>query len=61
MFALAGSQASGDDRLVQGTCFINSIPLVTIIDTGATHCFIAADCVKRLGLELSMMNGEMVV
>ncbi|XP_058751789.1 uncharacterized protein LOC131624885 [Vicia villosa] len=36
-------------------------PLITIIDTGATHCFISADCVERLSLVLSAMNGEMVV
>src|SRR3954463_751465 len=61
VFALSGTQTSSEDGLVRGTCFINSIPLITIIDTGATHCFIAADCVKRLGLTLSAMNGEMVV
>ena len=47
MFALAGTQASGGDRLIRGICFINSTPLIAIIDTGVTHCFIAADCVKR--------------
>ncbi|XP_058741205.1 uncharacterized protein LOC131613564 [Vicia villosa] len=61
VFALAGTQASGGDRLIRGICFINSMPLITIIDTGAKHCFIAAVCVKRLNLELSSMNGEMVV
>ncbi|XP_058756896.1 uncharacterized protein LOC131630121 [Vicia villosa] len=33
----------------------------SIIDTSATHCFVATDCVKSLGLELSSMNREMVV
>ncbi|XP_058775257.1 uncharacterized protein LOC131649513 [Vicia villosa] len=61
VFALAGTQISTEDRLIRGTCFINSMPLITIIDTGATHCFIAAECVERLGLVLSSMNGEMVV
>ncbi|XP_058758243.1 uncharacterized protein LOC131631466 [Vicia villosa] len=61
VFGLAGSQASSDDKLIQGTCFINRIPLLAIVDTGASHCFIAADCVERLGLVLSNMNGEMVV
>ena len=54
-------QTAVEDRLIRGTCFINSTPLITIIDTGATHYFIAADCVERLGLMLSFMNGEMVV
>ncbi|XP_058775725.1 uncharacterized protein LOC131650000 [Vicia villosa] len=61
VFALARTQAFGGDRLIIGICFINSTPLITIIDTGATHCFIVDDCVKRLSLELSSMNGEMVV
>ncbi|XP_058753893.1 uncharacterized protein LOC131627083 [Vicia villosa] len=61
VFALAGTQTSTEDRLIRGTCFINSMPLITIIDTGATHCFIAAECVEKLGLVLSSMNGEMVV
>ncbi|XP_058725878.1 uncharacterized protein LOC131597185 [Vicia villosa] len=61
VFASAGTQTSTGDGLIRGTCFINSTPLITIIDTGATHCFIAADCVERLKLMLSTMNGEMVV
>ncbi|XP_058762165.1 uncharacterized protein LOC131635555 [Vicia villosa] len=60
VFALAGTQTASEDRCIRGTCFINSIPLITIIDIGATHCFVAADCVERLNLELSVMNGEMV-
>ncbi|XP_058777181.1 uncharacterized protein LOC131651541 [Vicia villosa] len=31
------------------------------VDARVTHCFIVADCVKRLGLILSFMNGEMVI
>src|SRR3954463_5199529 len=61
VFALSGTQTTSEDSLIRGTCFINSIPLITIIDTGASHCFISADCVNRLGLVLSSMNGEMVV
>ena len=61
MFTLAGTQTANEDRLIRGTCFINSTPLITIIDTSATHCFIVAGCVKRLSLMLSSMNREMVV
>ncbi|XP_050919702.1 uncharacterized protein LOC127137274 [Lathyrus oleraceus] len=42
VFALSGTQTTNEDGLVRGTCFINNIPLITIIDTGATHCFVAA-------------------
>ena len=61
VFSLVEDQTAVEDRLIRGICFINSTPLITIINTSATHCFIAADCVKRLGLMLSSMNGEMDV
>ncbi|XP_058784351.1 uncharacterized protein LOC131659135 [Vicia villosa] len=61
VFSLAGTQTGNEDGLIRGTCFINNTPLVTIIETGSTHCFIAADYVKRLNLALSAMNVEMVV
>ncbi|XP_050919616.1 uncharacterized protein LOC127137174 [Lathyrus oleraceus] len=61
VFALSGTQTTNEDGLVRGTCFINSIPLITIIDTGATHCFVAADCVERLGISLSSLGRDMIV
>ena len=61
VFALVEDQTAAEDRLIRGTCFINSTPLITIIDIGATHSFIAADYAKKLSLVLSSMNREMVV
>ena len=61
VFALTDTQTENEDRLIRGTCFFNNTPLIAIIDTGATHCFIAVDCAYRLGLVMSSMNGEMVV
>src|ERR1044072_1337507 len=61
VFALFGSDTKPDDRLIKGTCFINDIPLIAIIDTGATYSFIALDCAKRLNLEISNMDGSMVI
>ena len=43
VFALVEDQTAVEDRLIRGTYFINSTYLITIIDTGATHFFIAAD------------------
>lgn len=48
-------------RLIRGTCFINSIPLIVIIYTGATYSFISLDCAKRLELKLSSMVRSMVI
>jgi hypothetical protein len=61
VFALSGTQTVNEDRLIRGSCSVNNTPLIAIIDTGATHCFIAADRASKLGLVMSCMNGEMVV
>ncbi|XP_039690613.1 uncharacterized protein [Medicago truncatula] len=39
----------------------SSCKVFALADTGATYCFIAADCVSKLGLVMSSINGEMVV
>ena len=47
--------------LIRGTCFINSIPFITIIDTDATHSLLSAECVSRLNLEVCAMSGNLVI
>jgi len=42
-------------------CFINSTPLIAIIDTGATHSFIASSCVEHLGLVVTPLTRGMVI
>ncbi|XP_050897967.1 uncharacterized protein LOC127104864 [Lathyrus oleraceus] len=49
------------DRLIRGTCFINGIPFIAIIDTWATYSFISLDYVESLGLKLPAMVGIMVI
>ncbi|XP_058774901.1 uncharacterized protein LOC131649168 [Vicia villosa] len=61
VFALVGAQSTSEDRTVKGTCFIHNIPLIAIIDTGATHSFISVDCVKRLGLVPSTLDRKMTI
>lgn len=61
VFALSVVDTSAEERLIRGMCFINNMPLIVIIDTGATHSFISLDCAKRLNLELSVMCGSMVI
>jgi len=41
--------------------FINSTPLISIIDTGATYSFIASTCVERLGLVVTSLSRGMVI
>jgi len=42
-------------------CFINSTHLIAIIDTGATHSFMASGCVERLGLVVTPLLRGMVI
>ncbi|XP_050892723.1 uncharacterized protein LOC127098223 [Lathyrus oleraceus] len=61
VFTLTGSETTSSDGLIQGTCFINNIPMISIIDMGATHSFVSLKCAERLGLKLSFMVGSMIV
>lgn len=61
MFALSGAKTTRSDNLIMGMCFINSIPLIAIIDMDATHSFISLDCSKKLNMEISPMVGSMVI
>lgn len=61
MFALTGSQTTSFDRLIRGTCYIHNTLLITIIDTSVTHSFIYTNCVKRLGLVVSILSSGLVI
>ncbi|XP_050896160.1 uncharacterized protein LOC127102881 [Lathyrus oleraceus] len=61
VFTLSGVEAPKYDNLVRGTCFINNIPLITIIDIGETHAIISIDYIKRLNLMVYAMNDNMVI
>lgn len=57
-FALSWTETTSADRLIRGMHFINNIPMVFIIDTGAIRSFISLDYSKRLDLKLSYMVGN---
>lgn len=61
VFALSGTETTSVGHLIRGMCFINGIPLISIIYTGATHLFVLLDCAEKLGLKLSSMDGNMIV
>ncbi|XP_050920408.1 uncharacterized protein LOC127138046 [Lathyrus oleraceus] len=61
VFSLSGMEVSRLDNLILGTCFINGVSLVDIIDTGVTHSIISPDCVVKLNLAVSLMKGIMVI
>lgn len=58
---LTGSQLNSSNRLIRGTCYIHDIPMIAIIGTVATHSFISANCVRKIGLVLSTLNDGLVV
>lgn len=51
VFALSRSETTSVGQLIWGMCFINSIPLIAIIDTGATYSFVSLNYAERLGLD----------
>ena len=55
------SEANSSNRLIRGTCFINSIMVHAIIDTGAMHSFVFVDYAERLGFKLSVIIESMVI
>ncbi|XP_050915274.1 uncharacterized protein LOC127130281 [Lathyrus oleraceus] len=61
VFTLFGIETTSIDYLIRGTCFINGISLIVIIDTGATYLFVSLDYAEKLGLKLSYMDGNMIV
>jgi len=61
VFALNAKEVEQLDNLIRGMCFINSTPLIAIIDTSATHSFIASSCVERLGLAVTPLLRGMVI
>ena len=61
MFALNVEEVEQPDNLIRGMCFINSTPLIAIIDTGDTHSFISASCVERLNLVVTSLLRRIVI
>lgn len=47
--------------MIRGMCYINGVFMIAIIDIGATHSFISLDCLKRLNIVVSSLNGSMVI
>lgn len=58
---MTGTDTTSVDCLIRGTCFINNIPLIAIINTGETRSFVSLDYAERLGLKFSDMDGNMTV
>ncbi|XP_057443896.1 uncharacterized protein LOC130736059 [Lotus japonicus] len=61
VFAISGEQAAVTDDLNQGTCVIAGTSLMVLFDSGATHSFIAEECVKKLGLLTVDLPFDLVV
>ncbi|XP_050920194.1 uncharacterized protein LOC127137814 [Lathyrus oleraceus] len=44
------------NNLIQGTCFIQGVMLIDMIDIGENHSFISIECINKLKLQVSSMN-----
>ena len=47
--------------MIRGTCYINDVIFIAIIDTDTTHSFISLDCVERLNIVVSFMIFSMFI
>ena len=56
VFNVSQSQAEANPSAVTDQLQFHSIPLYSLIDSGATHSFIACGVIKRLGLEPSRVG-----
>ncbi|XP_050915840.1 uncharacterized protein LOC127130929 [Lathyrus oleraceus] len=61
VFALSGEKTIRSNNLIRGTCCINGVTLMAMINTGMTHSFIYLGFVRRLNLKVSSMVGSMVI
>lgn len=61
VFSLSRTKNTIINRLIRGTSFINIIPLISIINMGATYSLISLDCANRVDLKLSSMVRSMVI
>lgn len=58
---MSGTESARSDNLIRGTCSINYIPLIVVIDTSAILLFISLGCAKKLNMEMSHMVGSITI
>jgi predicted aspartyl protease len=57
--ALEGDQAASD--IIIGMILVNDNNAIVLLDSGASHSFIAANFVQKYNLSLSMLKNQMIV
>nr|KYP32923.1 hypothetical protein KK1_046284 [Cajanus cajan] len=60
VYTMTGTEASQNNDLIQGKCFIKGKTL-NVYDSGATHSFISNDCVQHLQLPVSSLENNLIV
>ncbi|XP_050888559.1 uncharacterized protein LOC127093667 [Lathyrus oleraceus] len=58
VFTLSGAETTRSDNLIRGTCFINDVSMIVIIDTSVMHSFISLDCARMFNLKVYSMFKE---
>ncbi|XP_027343048.1 uncharacterized protein LOC113855616 [Abrus precatorius] len=61
VFAMSGAEASRSEELIWSKCTIKGRLLDVLFDSGATHSFISADCVKSLNLYVTELSCNVIV
>jgi len=61
VFTLIAEEGEQSDNLIRGMCFINSNPLIAIVDIGVMHSFISPSYVERLNLVVTPLSRGMVI
>lgn len=61
IFALSNADVLKLSNLIRGTCIMNNVRLIAIVDTSVMNLFTSLDCVKWLNLKaFSMINGMVI-
>ncbi|KAK4258952.1 hypothetical protein QN277_005343 [Acacia crassicarpa] len=61
VFALTQEEAGASPNLIRGKIKLQNYDILALFDSGATHSFIALDCVKRLNLQACELSFDINV
>ena len=61
VYAMVPQAESADQSVIQGTFLLSRLWARVLFDSGASHSFIAASCVKDLGLEVETLEESLHV
>jgi len=57
-FNLTAKQAEASEEVVAGTILVHSIPVISLFDSGASHCYISTRFVMMHSIPCNYMNTQ---